>query len=213
MENTSAPRRTGSCWQSVILQVTDNFQSFPLSSHVESPPFDLEPLVRLHHLAVILHQVRTSGSLWNWSTGPCWSWGGRTDSSATTGTPTHWMPADQFMTFLACSSATAPTTLKVRSRALTTDWCNLCSSETNLSLLSQWQTSHKKHRGSVSDLVHVTLHILQVSTAGSGTWTVLGWCARTARCLRTSLWNCMNTDGSPSVPVTGNTCVETREAR
>lgn len=36
------------------------------------------------------------------------------DSSATTGTPTRWTPADQSMTFLPCNSVTGPITLKVR---------------------------------------------------------------------------------------------------
>lgn len=58
-------------------------------------------------------QVRTSSFLWNWSTDPCWSWEGTMGSSATTRTPTHWMPVDPSMTSSPYSIAMEPTILKV----------------------------------------------------------------------------------------------------
>lgn len=105
MENTSAPRRTASCWQSVTPQVTLTYVVL-----LFSPFLDVHIL---HLFCLLFHQVRMICWVSNWSTDPCWFWEGSMDSSATTGTPTHWMPTDPFMTSLLCSSVMAPTTLKV----------------------------------------------------------------------------------------------------
>lgn len=58
-------------------------------------------------------QVRMSSSLWNWSTGQCWSWEELMDSSATTRTPTRWMLGDLSMTSSPCSIAMELIILKV----------------------------------------------------------------------------------------------------
>lgn len=194
-----------------LLAVSDSSGNWELqvflSGHFQVCPS--EPALLLASSSLLLssstHQARTNGSLWNSSTGPCWSWGGRTASSATTGNPTRWTPADQFMTFSACSSATGPTTLKVGWWRF---WFYLCFGP----LLT---TSHVRRTHLVPDLVRPDpVHpALQASTAASGTWTAPGWCALTARCPRTSPWSCTNTAGSPSAAATENTCVETREAR
>lgn len=108
--------------RSVIPQVRDRFKCWsppPFSSARVFPPSPClwtllsEPLMSLHHFAVTFCQVRTNSSHWNWSTDPCWFWEERMDSSATTGTPKHLMPADQSMIFSAYNSVMGPTILKV----------------------------------------------------------------------------------------------------